>query len=61
MSSGIADLEIIFKPQTDLAIMNYLAREIVTRHAVNWDFVNKHCAVRTNTITRLRRIPITVN
>ena len=44
MSSGIADLEIIFKPQTDLAIMNYLAREIVTRDAVNWDFVNKHCA-----------------
>ncbi|MDO8208438.1 MAG: nitrate reductase catalytic subunit NapA, partial [Gallionella sp.] len=44
MSSGIADLEIIFKPQTDLAIMNYLAREIVTRNAVNWDFVNKHCA-----------------
>ena len=44
MSSNIADLEIIFKPQTDLAIMNYLAREIVTRDAVNWDFVNKHCA-----------------
>jgi nitrate reductase NapA len=44
MSSNIADMEIIFKPQTDLAIMNYLAREIVTRDAVNWDFVNKHCA-----------------
>jgi nitrate reductase NapA len=44
MSSGIADIEIIFKPQTDLAIMNYIAREIVTRDAVNWDFVNKHCA-----------------
>ncbi len=43
MSSGIADVEIIFKPQTDLAIMNYIAREIVTRDAVNWDFVNKHC------------------
>ncbi len=43
-SSDTADLEIIFKPQTDLAIMNYLAREIVTRDAVNWDFVNKHCA-----------------
>ncbi len=43
MSSGIADLEIIFKPQTDLAIMNYLAREIVTRNAINWDFVNSHC------------------
>ena len=43
-SSDTADLEIIFKPSTDLAIMNYLAREIVTRDAVNWDFVNKHCA-----------------
>ncbi len=43
MSSGIADVEIIFKPQTDLAIMNYIAREIVTQDAVNWDFVNKHC------------------
>lgn len=43
MSSGIADVEIIFRPQTDLAIMNYIAREIVMRDAVNWDFVNKHC------------------
>jgi len=47
MSSGIADLEIIFKPSTDLAIMNYIAREIVTREAVNWDFVNKHCVFAT--------------
>ena len=47
MSSGIADLEIIFKPQTDLAIMNYLAREILARDAVNWDFVSKHCAFAT--------------
>ena len=43
MSSSIADMEIVFKPQTDLAIMNYLAREIVARNAVDWDFVNKHC------------------
>ena len=47
MSSGIADMEIIFKPQTDMAILNYIAREIVTRDAVNWDFVNKHCAFAT--------------
>jgi len=47
MSSNIADMEIIFKPQTDLAIMNYLAREIVHRDAVNWDFVKKHCAFAT--------------
>ena len=47
MSSNIADVEIVFKPQTDLAIMNYLAREIVKRDAVNWDFVNKHCVFAT--------------
>ncbi|MDD5613156.1 MAG: nitrate reductase catalytic subunit NapA, partial [Gallionella sp.] len=47
MSSGIADVEIIFRPQTDLAIWNYIAREIVTRDAVNWDFVNKHCVFAT--------------
>ena len=46
-SSDLADLEIIFRPSTDLAIMNYIAREIVTRDAVNWDFVNKHCAFAT--------------
>ena len=44
MSSNIADMEIVFKPSTDLAIMNYLAREIVMRDAVDWEFVNKHCA-----------------
>ncbi len=47
MSSDIADLEIIFKPQTDLAIQNYIAREIIARNAVNWDFVNKHCVFVT--------------
>ena len=30
-----ADLEIVFKPNTDLAIWNYLAREIVKRGAVD--------------------------
>lgn len=47
MSSDIADMEIIFKPGTDLAIMNYLAREIVARGAVDTDFVGKHCAFAT--------------
>jgi nitrate reductase NapA len=46
-SSGIADVEIIFKPGTDLAIWNYIAREIVKRDAVNVDFVNKHCVFAT--------------
>ena len=45
--SDLADLEIIFKPQTDMAILNYLCREIIVRDAVNWDFVNKHCVFAT--------------
>jgi len=46
-TSDIADLEIIFKPGTDLAIQNYLLREIVKRDAVNHDFVKKHCVFAT--------------
>ena len=38
-----ADLEIVFKPNTDLAIWNYLAREIVKRGAVDQAFVAAHC------------------
>ena len=47
MSSDIADLEIIFKPNTDLAIQNYIAREIIARDAVNKEFVAKHCVFAT--------------
>jgi nitrate reductase NapA len=47
MSSDLADLEIIIRPQTDLALQNYIAREIIQREAVNWDFVNKHCVFAT--------------
>ncbi|MFO7541881.1 MAG: nitrate reductase catalytic subunit NapA [Thiobacillus sp.] len=47
MSSDIADLEILFKPNTDLAIQNYIAREIIARNAVNQDFVDKHCVFAT--------------
>ncbi|MDH3520077.1 MAG: nitrate reductase catalytic subunit NapA, partial [Myxococcales bacterium] len=42
-SSDSADLELIFKPQTDLAIMNFIARHIVEKGAVNRKFVDKHC------------------
>ncbi len=41
-TSDIADLEIIFEPQTDLAIQNFIARTIIEKDAVNWDFVKKH-------------------
>ena len=47
MSSDMADLEIIFKPSSDLAIQNFIAREIIKRDAVNWDFVKKHCVFAT--------------
>ena len=46
-TSNIADTEIVFKPGTDLAIWNYIAREIVKRDAVNHDFVSKHCVFAT--------------
>jgi nitrate reductase NapA len=43
-TSDLADMEIIFSPSTDLAMWNYIAREIVYNHpeAIDWDFVNKH-------------------
>jgi len=43
-SSEMADLELVFRPGTDLAIWNYLAREIVARGAVDRGFVERHCA-----------------
>ena len=43
LSSDIADVDLVIKPNGDLAIMNYLAREIVARGAVNADFVARHC------------------
>ena len=42
MSSDLADETIIFKPNGDLAIANYLIREIISRGAVDEDFVSKH-------------------
>lgn len=43
-TSDLADIEIIFTPNTDLAIWNYIAREIVYNRpeAIDWDFVKKH-------------------
>jgi nitrate reductase NapA len=42
-SSEMADLEIVFRPNTDLAIWNYIAREIVARNAVDHEFVDRYC------------------
>jgi len=41
-SSELADLEVIFKPQTDLAILNYICNYIIQTGAVNEGFVKKH-------------------
>ena len=46
-TSNVADVEIVFKPGTDLAIQNYILREIISNDAVNHDFVNKHCVFAT--------------
>jgi nitrate reductase (cytochrome) len=46
-SSEGADVEIVFKPNTDVAIWNYIAREIVSRGAVAEDFVKQHCVFAT--------------
>ncbi len=47
MSSDIADTEIIFAPSSDLAIQNYIAREIISRNVADWDFVKKHTVFAT--------------
>ena len=41
-SSDLADIPIVFKPGTDLAILNYIANHIITTGRVNQDFVDKH-------------------
>jgi len=41
-SFELSDLSIIFRPQTDLAILNYVANYIIKNNRVNKDFVNKH-------------------
>ncbi|WP_220721260.1 periplasmic nitrate reductase subunit alpha [Agarivorans litoreus] len=41
-SFELADNGMVFTPQTDLAILNYIAHYIIENDKVNWDFVNKH-------------------
>ena len=36
----LADNPMIFEPQTDLAILNFIANYIIQNDKVNWDFVN---------------------
>jgi len=41
-SFDLADVPIVFEPQTDLAILNYIANYIIQHGKVNRDFVSKH-------------------
>ena len=45
-SFELADIPIIFEPQTDLAILNFIANYIITNDKVNKDFVDKHVNFR---------------
>lgn len=51
-TSNLADIEIIFRPSTDLAIWNYIARELVYNHPdlVDMDFVKNHCTFATGPV-----------
>ena len=49
-SFELADIPMIFTPQTDLAILNYIAHYIIKSDSVNWDFVNKHTHFRRGEI-----------
>jgi nitrate reductase NapA len=42
----LADSGMIFTPQTDLAMLNFIANYIIQNDKVNWDFVNKHTNFR---------------
>lgn len=48
-SFELADIPMVFSPQTDLAILNYIANYIIENDKVNWDFVNKHTNFRQGT------------
>jgi len=45
-SFELATNPIIFTPQTDLAILNFIANYIIQNDAVNHDFINKHTQFR---------------
>jgi len=49
-SYELADIELTFTPQTDLAILNYIAHHIISTGRVNKEFVEKHTTfLRGNT------------
>ncbi len=49
-SFELADNGIVFTPQTDLAILNYIANHIIKTGKVNRDFVDKHVNFNTTNL-----------
>src|SRR3546814_7972166 len=49
-SMDLADIPIIFKPGTDLAVLNYIANHIITTGRVNEAFVRDHTTFMTGTV-----------
>ena len=45
-SFDLADIPMVFKPQTDLVILNYIANHIIRSGKVNREFVEKHTKFR---------------
>jgi nitrate reductase NapA len=45
-SFDLADIPIIFKPQSDLAILNYIANHIIQSGRVNRDFITRHTSFK---------------
>ncbi len=45
-SFDLADIPIVFKPQTDLTLLNAIANHIITTGRVNKDFVAKHAVFK---------------
>ena len=41
-SFDLADIPMVFTPQTDMVILNYIANYLIENDAVNHDFVSKH-------------------
>jgi nitrate reductase NapA len=48
-SFDLADIPIVFKPQSDLAILNFIANHIISTGRVNQDFVAKHTTFKRGT------------
>lgn len=48
-SFDLADLPIVFKPQSDMVILNYIANYIIQSGRVNQDFISKHVNFKIGT------------